>query len=253
MQFTKNRNALLKPSSFFTIIVFILVVLLIVFNQIIGSFLGNFVSILSFSKVTAYETLPKSVLASRLLDAEEELSRIKYQSLLYTINLEEIKSIKESLGLTEQETFLRANIIARPPRTHYDTFLISYDNKNGLEVGDLAFISGIYIGFVSEVREDTALVSLLSSPGVVFDVRAGDPSAIVVTKGLGGGSFTFDIPKEVNLNLGDIVSTGSGESNVIAIVSSISETPEHTTSKVYANSPVNMNTARIIEFKKAKQ
>lgn len=252
-QFTKNRNSTIKPSSFFAIIFLILIILLIVFNQTIGGFLGHFVSIFSIQKGAVYGALPKSVLASRLLDAEEEISKIKYQSLLYTLNLEELNELKNSLGLPESEVFLRANIISRPPRTNYDTILVSYKEKGDLEVGDLAFVSGVFIGSVAEVNNSTAIVSMLSSPGNTLDIRAGDPSAIVVGRGLGGGAFSFDIPKEVLLSVGDVVSTGSGDSYVVAVVSSVIKTAEHTTARVYANTPININNARVIEFKKQQK
>lgn len=247
---TKNKNAFLTPRTIFAVVVFIGIVLLIIFSESIGGFLARVTTIFSVAKTDVYQALPKNVLASRLLDAEETLDRIRYQAVLYSFEASEYDALRDSLGLPENEVFVRGTVISRPPRTHYDTFLISYDAKQKLEAGDLAFAEGIYVGTVTESKNGLATVSLLSSPGKTFDVEAGSPSAIAVARGLGGGALIFDVPKEVDLKEGDIVSTAHNTPQAIAIVHSIVSVPELTTSRVYASSPVNMNDVRILEFKK---
>lgn len=251
MQFTRSRDPHFKPRSILIALLFAVIILFIIFNETIGGFLLKASSFLDVSRADVYRSLPKSVLASRLLDAEEELARIRYQALLYSFAVEEEESLRASLGLPNSNVYARGDVISRPPRTHYDTFVVSYDTSKMLEVGDMAFFEGILIGSVSELGHGLATVSLLSSPGTSFDVRGGDPSAIVVMHGLGGGSYYFDIPKEVSLHEGDSITTANAEGHVIAIVSSIVDAPELTTKRVYAHSPINTNDVRVIEFTKS--
>jgi cell shape-determining protein MreC len=228
----------------------LLILSALVYNQAVGSVFSNVIAFFAFSNSSEYQALPKSVLASRLAHAEEELSRTKYQALLYTLEVERNKQILDSFNLSEREVIARGEVIARPPRTHYDTLLVSLVPNTGVSVGDRVYASGILIGDVAELRQGGVLVSLFSTPGRTLDVRIGTPSAIVVMHGLGGGSFVFEIPKNVEIGEGDMILAGHGQEALIARVQYIVDEPEKTTVRVYAASPISMPDTTFVEFEK---
>jgi len=227
-------------------VVFVLTV--IIFHQFIGGFFTGLITWATIPKTELYQALPKSVLASRLANAEEELSRIKYQAVLYAFEVEQNANILKSLGLPSSEVVARGFVIARPPRTHYDTLLVSLSSEARVAVGDYAYASGILMGDVIEQDDNTALVSLFSSPGRTRDVRVGNPSAIVVMHSVGGGSFVFEVPKKVSIEVGDSVVSAHDEQALIAIVQNTIDEPERTTLRVHAAAPLSLSDTNVIEF-----
>ena len=241
----RKRNRALR--SIVTLGSVALVLVVIVFNGFIASFVSGMLALLSTKTPDTYEALPKSVLASRLEDAENELARIRYQSLLYSREVEKNQELTALLNLPTNDSFARGMVIARPPRTHYDTLLVSVPAISGISVGDEVYAHGTTVGTVSEVRNRTVLVSLFSSPDTTFDVRVGEPSAISSVQGLGGGAFSFELPKEVFVEVGDVVLAAHTES-VVAVVQSITDEPERTTVTVRAAAPVALSDIRTVEF-----
>ena len=224
------------------------VVLSIVFHQYLASVVGGLLAHATPSDTEKYALLPKSVLASRLADAEAELERIRYQGALYMFIAEEDAALKASLGVPSEEVAARGRVIARPPRTSYDTLLVTVSPDADVVVGDYAYAGGTLVGDVVSRNQNTALVSLFSSPGRTFDGRIGTPDAIVVVHGQGGGAFTFELSKEVVVAVGDPVMSAHGEQALVARVAAVIDEPERTTFTVHAASPVGVSDMDVIEF-----
>lgn len=244
----RQRN-ILSPSRIGFAVGALLILLVIVFNGFVVSTLSGLVAVVSNPDSGVYDTMPRAVLASRLKDAEEELSRIRYQGLLYALEVEKNQELVSALGLPETKVSARGRVFVRPPRTHYDTLLVSLVEGANVAVGDQAYASGILIGQVAEVDAHTARVALHSSPGTTLDARVGEPSAIVVMRGLGAGSFFLEVPKEVSVAVGDHILLSQSDV-LIAVVQKIIDEPEQTTFRVHAASPINSTDTRIVEFTK---
>lgn len=227
----------------------IVLLLVFLFHQQIGSLLGSVSLFVSPTQSDLYENLPKAVLAARLAESEEALSRVRYQSILYSLAVEENTKLLQSLGLPEQAIFARGRILARPPRTHYDTLLVGLESQTELESGDQAHIGGVLVGEVHEQRGETAVIQLFSSPGTALDAHVGDPTAIVVLYGLGAGGFVFEVSKEVAIEKGSPVFAAGGDA-LIGVVESIVDEPDRTDYRVYAASPIQLSDARAVEFTK---
>jgi len=203
---------------------------------------------LSLSHTQEYELLPRSVLASRLADAEKELSRIRYQSVLSDALIKENEQLLHELDIQENSEVGVGRIVSRPPRTHYDTLLIALNDTHTVSKGDLVLFNTILLGEVSKVSKEAALVTLFSSPGTVLDVRVGEPSAIVVAQGLGGGAFVFDVPNEVRVESGDYVTSASHSTRVVAVVQNVIEEPDKTTKRVHAHTVVAVSDIQFVHF-----
>lgn len=219
-----------------------------VFHQTLFSFLSSIPASLTATTPDVYAGLPKNVLASRLADREEELTRIKYQSLLYSALAEENERLRELLALPGEERRAVGRVIARPPRTHYDTLLIELGEGNHVRPGDFASFENALLGTVEEVGERTALVKLYSSGGASVDARAGDPSGIVVLKGLGGGAFVFEVPQPISIDPGDVLVSAHDGTSMLAVVESVVSDPNTTLKTVYAKFPSSFSDIRFVTF-----
>lgn len=170
-----------------------------------------------------------------------------YQAVLYQEAIEENARLSALLALPQDEVIAIGTVVARPPQTLYDTLLVRIDPVSGVASGDEARFQGMPLGKVSSVSGATASVLLYSSPGASTEVKVGDPPAIVVLQGLGGGAFDFVVPRAVAIVPGDLV-TGSAGSGVIAIVRSITVEEGRASARVYASAPVSMSDLVYVEF-----
>src|SRR3989344_881261 len=233
----RRRRIPLGPAVGFAFFIFF--ILLFFYG---GSFLrGMFATLTAQAPDPAYALLSRSALASRLHDAEQELSRIRYQALLYALVAEENKELRGLLRASEIPTGIVARVLARPPRTHYDTLLVDVGSEKGMSVGDLAIFEGIGLGTVVTSDTRTSIISLFSTPGFETDVIVGTPHAVAVAHGLGGGAFEVLLPQGIVVMPGDIVRLPGSESLVVGIVSNVARAPADVLQQVLFHSPVSMS------------
>lgn len=176
-----------------------------------GYFAGPFVRDLVVSTFYAsdsaarYALLPRSMLIERLVRAEDTVERTRYQSVLYDAVYAELATLRAELALGYPESYLAARVAAAPPRTHYDTLLIAAGADDGVLLGDIATTHGVAVGRVTDVSKETSIVALYSTPGAEHDTYVGEPRAIVVARGLGGGSLETTVPDSVTVVPGAVV------------------------------------------------
>ncbi|MEK7613850.1 MAG: rod shape-determining protein MreC [Patescibacteria group bacterium] len=219
----------------------------LIFNAAFFRFVSS-ITLFFNTTPSEYVLLPRSVLASRIVDLEVELARIRYQSLLVAPLIEDNARLQALVDLTPNDVVGVGRVISAPPRTLYDTLLVSLSEGADVQVGDVVLFEEILLGEVI-AREDTlALVSLYSSGGTKSDVRVGSPSAIVVMEGQGGGAFTFEVPRSVFLAPGDVVLNTRFGVHPLAIVESVVVDPDETVSTVYARSPVSFSDIVYVTF-----
>lgn len=205
------------------------------------------VSYLSASPSAANLALPKRVLASRLEHAESELSRIRYQALLYSEVREENERLVGLLELSQIEAVAVARVVARPPQTHYDTLLLSLPENHAVKVGDRVVFEGMLLGEIVETAADGALAALFSSADSVIDARLDtEPTGIVTLKGQGGGAFTFEVPNAVPVEAGDTLVAAGRDTEVLAVVTQVSVDPDRTVKTVFARAPVSFSELRFV-------
>ena len=195
-----------------------------------------------------YAKLPKSILASRLSDAERELARIRYQTALSSMLIDENERLIHELNLRENDESGVGRVVSRPPETHYDTLLVSLNGGHAVSAGDLALFEGVLLGEVARVSASMALVQLFSSPGTAIDVRVGSPSAIVVAQGLGGGSFMFDIPNDIAVEAGGAVVSATHGTRIVGVVRAVATEPDRTTKRIYAHTAAALSDIRFVHF-----
>ncbi len=152
-----------------------------------------------------YALTPRSVLVERLTSAESELQRIRYQALLFQNLEQKYDALRTEVLLSHVAPYGVAHVVSRPPQTHYDTLLIDAGSADGVLVDDVVSAGGVLMGVVTSVSAHAAVVELYSSPGHELDARIGDSDAIVVVRGVGGGSFEASVPDSIVVVPGDVV------------------------------------------------
>lgn len=230
------------------LLAFAVVVLGVIFSAPLFSVGTAFVTSLSLSPEAEYQLLPKATLASRLQNAEEELTHIRYQAALTDVFIKENARLLHELSLRADDESGMGRVVGAPPKTHYDTLLVELADGHAVLPGDFALFAGVLVGEAVKVSESAALVRLFSSPGTAIDVSVGTPEAIVVAQGFGGGAFVFDVPRGVAVASGDSVVSATYGGRIVARVRNVVIDPDRTTTRVYANTAAALPDMRFVHF-----
>jgi len=84
-------------------------------------------------------------------------------------------------------------------------------------------------------------VKLLSAPGNKYDVEIGSESIPAIAEGLGSGNFKIELPRGVDIKVGDEVISPALSIKLLGIVEYIDATPQNSIQKILFKSPVNIN------------
>lgn len=172
---------------------------------------------------------------------------------------EENKELRERLGkagATPHTTL--ASVIARPPASPYDTFIIDAGSDVGIAVGDLVFAGGAsVIGSVSESYASTARVALFSSPGMVHTGllrrQGGEAGDIPLTvSGQGGGTMRAEVPAGTKVSIADAVILTVNSLTLSGVVSHVERTEGNSFEVVYLHLPVNLFELRYVEVRRGE-
>lgn len=99
-----------------------------------------------------------------------------------------------------------AGVVARPPESPYDTFVLAAGSLDGVILGQEAFgAGGVPLGVVSSVLAHFSRVTLFSAPGVVTHGWVGSASTALVITGAGAGAMNANISRSAGVLEGDTV------------------------------------------------
>lgn len=188
-----------------------------------------------------YDGLSRDALVARLTVADTELRLVKYQALLYSTLAQENADIRKTMNASTVPLGVTARVLARPPRTTYDTILIDAGKNMNVHENDIALYQGIALGRVSAVDQSSSLVTLFSSTGVTHDVIIGEPHAVVVAKGVGGGAFELSVPHDVVVGVGDAVRFPGTGALILGVVRGISAEARDVSQTVRVALPVSFS------------
>ncbi|MES2014286.1 MAG: rod shape-determining protein MreC [Patescibacteria group bacterium] len=219
-----SRTSKTKQSFWVSVIALAALTLVLFFSSGIRFYIKDvFVNIFApHPRANLYSSLSKEALIDRLLQSDAELSRVKYQGFLYGLLLDENANLRKVAGAAAIQKGVTGRVVARPPQTSYDTLLIDIGKDTGIHENELAVYEGMALGRVVAVSDHTATVALFSTSGIERDVIVGDPRAVAVAKGQGGGAFELSLPQSVKVVRGDIVRFQGTESLMLGVVESVS-------------------------------
>ncbi len=201
--------------------------------------------ILGSEQQTSYALLSRAALIGTIEALENERARSAYQAALYQAVLDDLTDLQSKVGLLPKDSYGMARIIARPPRTHYDSVLIDRGSNDGVRAGDWATSDGVLFGEVTSVSDATAVVQLYSSPGSERSVSVGEPQAIVTIRGVGGGSYEALLPEGVQTASGDFIYDEFTQLP-LAIVYDRIQREGDATARIYAAHPMSVSSLTVL-------
>ncbi len=206
-----------------------------------ANFFGNVASAVIYPvvKIESWFKESSSALPSYLRDrnsliaAQEELEQKLIESQLDNRTQEALEfenSRLRSLLGEEGEARIVAGVVARPTDLPYDILLLDRGESDGVNSGAPVYAAkNQIIGFVSRVYEHSALVTLVTTPGVASTVYVYGPNIYTTAVGVGSGTLKISVPQGINIESGNTVilpSLGVGVYGNISVVDSEPSHPE---------------------------
>ncbi len=233
------RSRISKPTTALAACALIAIVVLLFYSHAGVYLRGALANLLAQPSVQSeYAPLSRDALIARLTNAEKQLSRVKYQALLYGLITQENESLRKAAGAATVPQGITGRVITRPPKSAYDTLMLDVGKNQGIVKDDLVVFESIALGKIISIGDTTSLVQLFSSPGAEHDVLIGEPHAVSVAKGQGGGTFELSLPQSVAVAQGDIVRIPGTETLILGVVVSVEAQSVDVTQTVHIASPV---------------
>lgn len=134
-----------------------------------------------------------------------------------------------------------ASVLLHPGRLPFDVFLLDVGGVAGVMNGQAAFADqNIALGKITETYPHSSKVKAFSSPGEVTDVFLGPENIPVQLKGAGGGAFTAELPRDLDVREGDAAVLPGSDGFLIAFVEKKEENIADSFQKLYLRNPVNV-------------
>lgn len=211
--------------------------------------IGNWFS-QGFGAIGFYFDTKKNLFEENRFLLEENLF-LKAKMENYEILEKENIDLKYILNRAQKEkNFVLANILTKSNRSFYGSVILDIGKNDNISTGNMVYAYGeIPIGKISEVYENTSLLTFFSSPGLKTEGFLGGVNASVELIGRGGGNFETTIPVDLNLEKGTIVYTPGYDSRVLAKIVEIISKQGDPLKKVILNSPVNIEELKWVQVK----
>lgn len=203
-----------------------------------------------FNNIEFYFDSKKELSNQNVLLNEENLS-LKAKLEDYSILENENEELKNILNRTKKiNNYVLANILTKPNRSLYDSVILDIGKKDSLEIGDMAYAYGeIPVGKISEVYENSSLLTFFSSPGLKTEGFINEVNAAIELVGRGGGNFEAIIPVELNLEKDTIIYFPEYTSQVLAKIVETISNPSDPFKKVILVSPVSLESLKWVQVK----
>ncbi len=121
---------------------------------------------------------------------------------------EALKARLRDVGADEalpSEVGILAGVMARPPLTPYDSYLLSRGTEAGIKTGAIVFALGVPVGVIAESGSGYSRALLYSSSGQETGGWLGEAREPVTLRGRGAGTFSAEVPRELAVTEGDTV------------------------------------------------
>ena len=256
-QYHYNRNKKNKSKFFIWLIIFLLMGI-VVFSSITNFFGGTTHAIfrpvwIFGNSISEIGGNIDSVLMSKAeLIKENQVLKddLLYMSLLVmerTILKKENQDLKGLLGYDSENERVLASILSTGETSPYGSIVIDQGLSSGIAVNDIVYVANIGVGTVEQVYRKTALVRLFTDSGQVVEVLVGDDNIVATVHGNGGGNFFFDLPRDVEVKIGDKIMLLGGQERMLGIVGHIDVKPNDPFKRLIFRSPVDIKRVRWIE------
>ncbi len=201
-----------------------------------------------FSDNIAVLNSKTDLLKENSLLKEQILTNNKEQAL-FDLLKKENEDLKNILSRTKMsQKVLLGAVLIKPFLSPYDTLIIDVGSYDGVALGNKVMVDGnTFIGYVSEVYDNTSKVVLYSSPGEKVKVLIGNNNVEKEAIGMGGGNFQVEIPREIGVKEGDIITIPSISANVFGVVEKIEFKESDSFQNILFKNPVNIAELKWVE------
>jgi rod shape-determining protein MreC len=180
---------------------------------------------------------------------KDQIGTKNKDQIFYDVLKKENDDLKNILNRkNDSQNFLLSTVLIKPFLSPYDILVIDTGLSNGVSVGDKVLADGnIFIGYVSEVYNNTSKVILYSSPGEKINVLIGNNNIEKEAIGLGGGNFKVEIPREINVKEGDPIVIPSISTNIFGTVEKIEFKESDSFQNILFKNPINIAELKWVE------
>jgi cell shape-determining protein MreC len=191
----------------------------------------------------------KNSLQSEIKKLQDENKRLEIENLTVQGLRNENVALKQALNISvSTNNRIALRVLQTPPFSPYDNLLIDINGQN-VEVGDMVYYGELAIGRISEKYSKTAIVKLLSAPGEKTPAKIKGEFNIEA-EGRGNLSFVASLPKDLNLEKGDIVTLAENNLIVLGYVQEVKTEEAATFQKIYFNFPISFSDLKFVEIRK---
>lgn len=195
---------------------------------------------------------PKSKLIAEINNLKSKLSETDAQAIELQILRDENIALRQELSYEKNPAnVILAGVLAKPSESLYNSIIIDQGSNDGIFEGQLVTTQGtIGLGRISSVTPNTATVTLFSGPQFDGELIIQGQNITVPAHGKGGGNFEIHIPREIEVNDGDILVFPEHSNLAVGIVKSIQFDARDPFQTVLARTPVNVQQLRFVEVVK---
>ena len=188
-------------------------------------------------------------LARENLDLREKVASLEIEIRALRLLVESDQKLFEMLGRTKEGGGIMTSVLTHPPQSPYDLVVIDAGENNGIISGDLAYLpEGPILGRVIDVNSSFSKIKFFTSAGEKTDAVLERNNLPVVLEGMGAGNFRIEVPRDVEVNLGDRIISSDIRGSLMAVVGDVLVEPTASFKEVIAISPVNIFTLRYIKI-----
>lgn len=193
-----------------------------------------------FSGTLGYFSFKNNLLEeNRIL--KEKLEEFEGVVLRTNLLVKENEELKLEFGRETPSKRILAYVLSSPGSFPYDTLLLDVGTSDGIKDGDKIIVfPGIPFGYIKETYSHTSLARLYSSPGEETTVLIPPDGFMGKAYGRGGGSFVINLPNEMKIKKGDILSFPGITDGIAGIVESVEADDTQALKDVFFRSPFNI-------------
>ncbi len=196
-----------------------------------------------------YYFASRNTLESYVTDLKYQVQNLQSANAELQVLKDENTKLKNQMSRSETQQRILATILLKPNRTPYDTIVVDAGSTEGVIPGNKVYANGnTLIGTVADVSAHTAHITLFSTPGQQTDGVVVGTDITVTLTGRGGGAFEIDVPREVVLPVGNVVTNVATFSNPIAIIGTQISSDRDAIKKILAKTPVNIQELKWVEI-----
>lgn len=189
----------------------------------------------------------QSALISDIRSLERQLDGRAADAFMLDLLTKENRALAEQLGVSDRAR-ITASVLSGPSQTPYDTFLIDRGRDDGIVQGAQVYVfERLAIGRVVAVHAQSALVQLVSAPGVRAAAYVLGPDIFTEAEGMGGGIMRILVPQGVPLAEGDAVMLPAAGAGVYGVVTHIEALESSPNQYGYVSGPVPLRSIRFVQ------